>query len=668
MAREVAVDVASHSPQVDPILDDLVEALADLEPSDPQIPYYSATLYDPRDFADFDADYWADNLRHTVRFAAAVQAALEDGHRVFGELSPHPLLTYAVEQTARGLDVPLSALAAMRREQEMPDGMRSFVADLHSAGAAVDFSMLYPDGRLVDAPLPAWTRRHLLLTREVGEQAHGAAMAVHPLLGAHVRLPEEPERHVWQGDVGTAAQPWLGDHRVHNVEALPGAAYCEMALTAARVVIGADAEVRDVAFERMLLLEEDTPLSAVATVADPGRMTFEVETHQDGELTRRALATLGAADDAAPAGYDIADLLAAHPDRIDGAEMRDWFGARGVQYGPAFAGLVSANVAPGAASVLAQVALPGSIRSQQGAYAVHPALLDACFQSVGAHPDLHGDRSGTLMLPLGVRRLRAYGSTRNAHYCLARLTSVAATAVEADLDLLDEHGAVLMTVTGLRLGTGVSESGQRERVLNERMLTVDWRQQAAPELGTDEPGAWLLISTSRGADPLTAELAESLRAQQADVTTMSWLQNADHARHAESLAGQLAASAHRGVVVVTPPRNGAPEDQSGYRGGETVRHLTRIMRVLPDVLGELPRLFVLTRAAQTVLSGDVANLHQAGLRGFMRVIGHGVPAAEGDPDRRGRRDRPWPGWRPSCCRVRRRTKPLGGRTSGTPRG
>ena len=69
MAREVAVDVASHTPQVDPILDDLVQALADLEPAEPKIPYYSATLYDPRELADYDAYYWADNLRHAVRFA-----------------------------------------------------------------------------------------------------------------------------------------------------------------------------------------------------------------------------------------------------------------------------------------------------------------------------------------------------------------------------------------------------------------------------------------------------------------------------------------------------------------------------------------------------------------------------------------------------------------------
>ena len=88
-----------------------------------------------------------------MRFAAAVQAALEDGYRVFAELAPHPLLTHAVEQTAGSLDMPVAALAGMRREQELPlRAARLRGADLHSAGAAVDFSALYPMGAW-------WTRR-----------------------------------------------------------------------------------------------------------------------------------------------------------------------------------------------------------------------------------------------------------------------------------------------------------------------------------------------------------------------------------------------------------------------------------------------------------------------------------------------------------------------------
>ncbi len=184
------MDVASHSPQVDPILDEMADALADLTPMTPTVPFYSATLYDPRDQPAWDAAYWVDNLRHTVRFAAAVQAALEDGHRVFAELAPHPLLTHAIEQTARSLDMPVAALASMRREQALPHGLRGFLADLHSAGAAVDFSVLFPSGRLVDAPLPTWTHRPLLLTRDaqdsqaprrlhgVGASAVGATCAL----------------------------------------------------------------------------------------------------------------------------------------------------------------------------------------------------------------------------------------------------------------------------------------------------------------------------------------------------------------------------------------------------------------------------------------------------------------------------------------------------------
>ncbi|KAA1242930.1 type I polyketide synthase, partial [Mycobacterium simiae] len=192
MAREVAVDVASHSPQVEPILDDLTEALADITPLTPQIPYYTATSFDPREEPYCDAYYWADNLRHTVRFAAAVQAALEDGFRVFTELSPHPLLTHPVDQIARSLDIPVAALAGMRREQPLPHGLRELLGDLYAAGAAVDFSALYPSGRLLDAPLPTWSHRRLLLDDSKDRLAHASTVAVHPLLGSHVQLPEEP--------------------------------------------------------------------------------------------------------------------------------------------------------------------------------------------------------------------------------------------------------------------------------------------------------------------------------------------------------------------------------------------------------------------------------------------------------------------------------------------
>ncbi|OBI74479.1 type I polyketide synthase [Mycobacterium sp. E740] len=622
MAREVAIDLASHTPQVDPILADLSEALVELNPRTPEIPFYSTSGFDPREEPYCDARYWVDNLRRTVRFAAAVQAAMEDGYRVFAELAPHPLLTHPLEQNARSLDVPLAALASMRREQELPHGLRGFLIDLHSAGAAVDFSVLYPDGRLVDAPLPTWTHRQLRLSRDGQDTSptHGArTISVHPLLGAHVRLQEEPERHVWQGEVGTADHPWLGDHQIRNVAVLPGAAYCEMALAAAQAALGEACEVRDIRFEQALLLDEQTTVGASAAMSSPGVLDFTVQTNQDGEQVRRASAALHAASDVQPAAHDATALLAAHPNREDGDAVRNRMDQRGVQYGPAFSGL-GAVYAGDADTMLAEVALPRQIRSQQAAYGVHPALLDACFQSVEAHPDVRALGDGVLGLPLGIRRLRSYTAARDAHYCLTRVTKADTTGVEADIEVLDEHGTIMLAVEGLQLGTGADDKDNKGRILSDRLLTIEWQPKTLPEAEYAETGTWLLITTSN-ADPVATALADVLKNAGAQCTSMCWPRQSEHSTNAQQLKEHLRVGGISGVVIFTGPKNGDAEDQAARLGREYVEHLVRITRELPEIAGEPPRLYVVTRDAQTVEPHDTPNLELAGLRGLVRVIG-----------------------------------------------
>src|SRR6516225_2401613 len=124
----------------------------------------------------------------------------------------------------------------------------------------------------------------------------------------------------------------------------------------------------------------------------------------------------------------------------------------GIQYGPAFTGLAAAHTAEGTGTtVLAEIGLPSVIRTQQTNYGVHPALLDACFQSVAAHPSVANASLGGLLLPLGVRQLRVHGPVSTARYCFSRVTAATGGAVEADLDILDKHGTVLLTVCGLQM-------------------------------------------------------------------------------------------------------------------------------------------------------------------------------------------------------------------------
>ena len=112
------------------------------------------------------------------------------------------------------------------------------------------------------------------------------------------------------------------------------------------------------------------------------------------------------------------------------------------------------------------------------------------------HPQVQKAGAGGLLLPVGVRRLRNYHSMRNAQYCLTRVTASPAGECEADLEILDGHGNGAVDRRGAAAGGGVSEPEHDNRLLNERLFTIEWEPRELPELSQIEPGSWLLLSTS----------------------------------------------------------------------------------------------------------------------------------------------------------------------------
>ena len=613
LARIVDVDVASHHPTIAPILPDLRSELADLHPSRPRIPVITTTA-DRQDSATFDAGYWCDNLRNPVRFTQAVAAAGAD-HTLFVEISPHPLLTYAISDTLG--DRHHHSLATLQRDA---DDTEAFHTNLNAAHTTRPPATPHPAEPHPHLPATPWlhTRHWFSADQQSRPAGSGGARAVvvHPLLGQHVRLDEEPPRHAWQSDTGTAALPWLADHTVLGVPALPGAAYCEMALAAADTVFGPGSEVCDVVFEDLLLLDDHTDITAVASLDSPAAAAFSVQTDQDGERVTRATATLRAAGDTVtPAARDVAGLLAAHPDLRTGEEVRAALSARGIDYGPSFTGLAAVHTSADAATAFAQIQLPDAARKSRSGFGIHPALLDACFQAVAAHPSVAGRRAGGLMLPLSTARLRRHGDCADARYCEVTVTANEATAVQADIAVLDAHGAVLLEVTGLRMGSGATKSAERERLLSERLLTVDWEPLDPPAPDPATSGCRLLLA----ADP-TDEFAGLLAAE---------LDSAGSTCRRIRGSDQIAAAAESGVtgvVVVAPPPPGTATEQSLTRGRDLVGQLVGITRELTGIDGEPPRLYLVTRGAQPVTAGDEINLDQGGLRGLLRTIGNEHPA------------------------------------------
>jgi len=106
------------------------------------------------DGAGLGAGYWYDNVRQTVRFADAVRALASEGYRMFVEISPHPVLTAAITETAQDADADngLVVSGTLDREDAGAARLLASLARVHVHGPRADWAAVLGGGRRVDRP------------------------------------------------------------------------------------------------------------------------------------------------------------------------------------------------------------------------------------------------------------------------------------------------------------------------------------------------------------------------------------------------------------------------------------------------------------------------------------------------------------------------------------
>jgi len=105
----------------------------------PDIRWYS-TVHPGWVDSGLPGEYWAENLRRPVRFADAVGALLTAGFDAFVEVSAHPVLVAAIEETADAAGTEVSVTPTLRRGDGGPDRLLSALAQAWTRGATVNWS------------------------------------------------------------------------------------------------------------------------------------------------------------------------------------------------------------------------------------------------------------------------------------------------------------------------------------------------------------------------------------------------------------------------------------------------------------------------------------------------------------------------------------------------
>ncbi|HEX2572148.1 MAG TPA: type I polyketide synthase [Polyangia bacterium] len=157
--QRLATTRAFHSGMIDPILEDFVDELHDIELGAPKRPYISTLTGDwitPEDATD--PGYWARHLRHTVRFDAGLRHLLEKPDWLLLEVGPGRSLSHLARQhPARAPEqvVLASCRHAAEQQNDFDVWLRS-VGEMWVAGGPVRRGALYEGERRRRLPLPTY--------------------------------------------------------------------------------------------------------------------------------------------------------------------------------------------------------------------------------------------------------------------------------------------------------------------------------------------------------------------------------------------------------------------------------------------------------------------------------------------------------------------------------
>ncbi|MFH8371469.1 alpha/beta fold hydrolase [Streptomyces sp. NPDC018031] len=179
-ARRMDVEVAGHSAHVDPVLAEFAWEVGAVRHAPPGCRHYSTVREDPRAPAVLDTEHWVANLRAPVRFAQAVRAAAEDGHRVFVEVAPHGTQSRPLTDTLHAAGVTDAlVLPTLRRDTDDALTFRTGLATLlvHGVPLPGARTALHPDGRIVDVPSPRWRHRRFWAGEEPVTRVPGTGRA-----------------------------------------------------------------------------------------------------------------------------------------------------------------------------------------------------------------------------------------------------------------------------------------------------------------------------------------------------------------------------------------------------------------------------------------------------------------------------------------------------------
>ncbi len=466
--RELKVEVAYHSYQMDDINDELQSILSSIEPRKAEIPLYSTVTGSRIEGELLKANYWWQNVREPVRFCSAIEALLSEGYRDFIEVGPHPVLGHSVKEITAEKSRKINLFQSLNRKFPEHQNLLSSLAQLYCQGYPINWQAITTStGGLVSIPSYPWQRnRHW---DESDNSIHSRlGESQNPFQNIRVQTPLK----TWAVELNNYYFPFLNDHKVNGKVVFPGAGYVEAGLVLHRDIIGGECRtLTDLVFHSMLEVEVSEN-QEMSLSLDEDSSRFQIHSRNLSETSSWTLHASGNLID-----EDVGQKI----ETINIEEIKEKFNSqtksdelylnldrRGLNYSKSFRNIeyIYVNDHDSLAFVRSDRIPAYSTQS-----VIFPEILDAAFQA--ALSILDDPRP---FVPVAIKKFRHIKSLSGTCWVYSRIIVNNKHWFLSNIQLFDDKGSLCIEISDLKM-VALSKPGITvEDLLAKKFYTHDWKR------------------------------------------------------------------------------------------------------------------------------------------------------------------------------------------------
>ncbi|MCO5231227.1 MAG: SDR family NAD(P)-dependent oxidoreductase [Chitinophagales bacterium] len=493
--RKVKVDVASHSPQMYPLVDELREKITALQPNSTAIDIFSTVYAKEVNGEELDAEYWTKNLSQTVRFSETVQRMIQEGYGYFVEVSPHPTLIQALLENAESVQSEIVAVGSIEREKDNQLILIQQVANYYANGGRISWKKFY-DLNFEKILLPVypwqrvryWVEENTFSTRRVSSLGQ-VNVSEHPFLSQSITLPKDVEMYVWETEISLREYPYLKDHKIQDTVIFPGAGYIEIIWAAlANTFESSHFLIQNVALKNALPIQEDKDvvLQVVLTKEIENQYQISIYSIQetDDELSwvehAEASVFVQSVDSNILDKESFEDISEYTEGNVVVAKEEHYKHTSSIQlpYGEAFQTVNQLNI--GTNFIVADIQLNSLIQNSISKYFIHPAILDGFIQTFLAAKYLKDKPSTFVPIKVEEIYLHHFDKDVSGGKIKILLQDDNLNAIKGDAIVLNDAGQIILELKGFELARLEQDSISNEQVQEQILFDTINIEQDIP--------------------------------------------------------------------------------------------------------------------------------------------------------------------------------------------